>query len=393
MFPRKLCLSIIGLFFYMYTCQSQTPVMMHFERTGTRKTTLNNTLSNLKREFIKGDSSKAVDSFKSNTIIAHYFMENLSLNTKGLSRLQVNQYITDPTVILKALRAKHAGTKDDSTAKALVEQMDSIKIGITQDFLSTYQKIHPFTIWHLGRYNLDTLNKYIYNENVFDALQNVSIQQFTDPNTLINSEIAAVLWGPVRMGVSGSFKSSGDTSKDNAIKTSLQKIVGNGGAINFNLTLPLLFCRDRTDQVHFVVFAQMNNGINPNINDSTGATSFSNNILYSNQTGIDVHFDAGSNDQSANFSLDFPFYYSWGSKNLYAQLPVADYALLKMQLTLAINSVINLHLSTPLWSSSKTVQKIPCSISVQFSPSQAVKNASQKHASQKTIQDATAGNS
>jgi hypothetical protein len=199
------------------------------------------------------------------------------------------------------------------------------------------------------------------------------VQNFTGSQSYITTELASFLFGPLRMGVGGSFLSKGDTSKDNAIKTSIQKIVTNGGAINFNFSLPLLFCRSAGDKTHFSIFAQMNNGINPGV-DSTG-TDFSKNVSFINQSGLIFHFDAGSNDGKALLSFDLPCYYSASSNNLKSQLNLPNFAVVKLQVGANINQLLNIHISGPLLSSSKTIQKTPFIVSLQFSPGQVVKSS------------------
>ncbi len=185
--------------------------------------------------------------------------------------------------ILKNLREGLRNTRDSATRSQIQMKIDSIKLQNTNEFLSGYGYIHPFRITDIGKYDVDSLNKFFYDQKNVSAFQSISIQHAVDPDDFINAEFASFLFGPVRMGVEGSFKTSGDTTKDAAIKSSLQKILYSGGAINFNFSLPLFFCRDRKDQVHFGIFGQINNGLNPGISDSTGGTNFSTNALYITQ--------------------------------------------------------------------------------------------------------------
>ncbi len=208
----------------------------------------------------------------------------------------------------------NARNDDDSTLARINNKIHAIKLYNTNEFLSKEKKpIPPFKITEAGRYDLDTLNNYLYNQASVSALQNAALQNFNNDNTNITAEFASALFGPVRMGLSGTFSTKGDTTKDNAIKTSLQKIITNGGEFNLNFLVPLLNCRDRSDQVHFGIFFQSNSGINPGINDSTGNTNFSSNVLFTNQTGLLLHTDFGSNDKKTRISIDLPFYYAWGS--------------------------------------------------------------------------------
>jgi len=276
-------------------------------------------------------------------------------------------------ILLKGLksRIKRSDVYDTTLLTLLKDTINYLKAYNTEEFLTTRRPPKPFLILQIGKYSVDSLNKFFYNQANIGVFQNAAVQNFTGSKSYITTELASFLFGPVRMGVGGTFLSKGDTSKDNGIKTSIQKIVTNGGAINFNFSLPLLFCRSAGDQTHFSIFAQMNNGINPGV-DSTG-TDFSKNVSFINQSGLIFHFDAGSNDGKALLSFDLPCYYSASSNNLKSQLGLPNFAVVKLQVGANINQLINIHISGPLLSSSKTIQNTPFIVSLQFSPGQAAK--------------------
>jgi len=278
---------------------------------------------------------------------------------------------------LKILKDSLRLTSDSTTLASLNKQINNIKIYNTSQFLSRQRPTKPFVITDLGEYQVDSLNKYFYNQSNVAALQSGNIQNFTGSNTFINTELASFLFGPVRMGIGGTFTSKGDSTQDNAIKTSLQKIVSNGGTIDVNVSLPLFFARGRNEQTHFGISFQMNNGINPGI-DTTGSTDFSKNISYTNQTGVIFHFDAGSNDGKALLSFDVPFYYVsfFGNNNLYKVAGVSNFSMVKLQVGAVFGNLLSLHLSGPILSSSKTVLNTPWAISLQFSPGQILKSNS-----------------
>ncbi len=255
----------------------------------------------------------------------------------------------------------------------LNNRIGNIKIYGIYEFLAVDKRSVPFSVFRLRQYNIDTFNTWLYNQNDVDVFQNASIQNFASTKTFISTELASFLFGPVRMGVGGAFTTKGDTTKDAAIKTSLQKMLTSGGSLNLNFLMPVFLTRTRHDQVHAGLYLMNNNSINPGI-DSSGKTDISKDVWYTSQSGIIFHADFGSNDRKAAISFDFPFYYSWGSNNSYQQLGIRDFGLLKMQVGAVIRDLINLHVSGPLWSSSKTVQKTPFSISLQFSPSQVAKS-------------------
>ena len=312
---------------------------------------------------------KAIDLDSSNT--ARETMDNF-IPTSQNSRDSLFWQLNDSLKIAR---------NDDSLGMVRInKKIGAIQIYNTNEFLSPSKKpILPFTIHRIRYLDIDSLNKYLYNQSFISALQTASVNNFTNSNTVITVEFASALFGPVRMGLSGSFSSKKDSTENNAIQSSLQKIVSNGGEFNINFLVPLIYCRNRKDQVHFGIFAQSNSGVNPGINDSTGNTDFSNNILFTNQSGFLFHADFGSNDVKTRISVDLPYYYVWGSKQTYNQLGVSDYSLLKLRVGLIIGDLINLNISGPLLCTSKTVQKVPFSLSVQFSPAQVVKSSSGKN--------------
>ncbi len=264
---------------------------------------------------------------------------------------------------------KKTKVSDSAMLATLNERITDLKTYNTYEFLTSEKPSKPFRITYLRQYNLDSFNAWLYNQSNVDVFQSAAIQNFANSKALISTELASFLFGPVRMGVGGSFTTKGDTTQDEAVKTSLQKMLTSGGTVNLNFLLPLFLARTRHDHAHFSIFAAFNNSINPGI-DSTGKADASKEVWYTNQSGVNIHADFGSSDNKARISLDFPFYYSWGSQNSYQQLSITDFSVLKMQIGVVIGDLINLHVSGPLLSSSKTIKKIPFGVSLQFSPSQ-----------------------
>lgn len=250
------------------------------------------------------------------------------------------------------------------------------KDSTTAEFLTADKRPITYGIWKINQFDIDTFNNYLYNQNKIDAFQNVSLQTALDPGTFVNAEFGSFLFGPVRMGVNASFKTKGDTSLDNAIKTSIEKIVANGGMINLNFTLPLLYVRNRLEQVHFGIFAQSVNGFNPNIDTSVNKgvrTDFSSDLLYSNQSGLLAYFDVASNNQTAKISLQLSADYVWGSRSLYQTLSLPDFFVTRLQVGVTISNLMTFQIAGPFWSSCSAVQKVPFTMTLQFSPSQAIK--------------------
>ncbi len=272
---------------------------------------------------------------------------------------------------LKTLKDSLKLTSDSATLVTLNKEINNIKVYNTNQFLSHLRPTKPFVITDLGMYQVDSLNGYFYNQSNVSAFQSANIQNFTGSKTFISAEFASFLFGPVRMGLGGTFLSTGDTTKDNATKTSIQKIVSGGGTIDLNFAVPLFFARARNEQTHFGIAFQMNNGINPG-SDTTGSISITKNISYTNQSGVVIHFDAGSNDAKALLSLDVSGYYGWGI-NSAKELGISNYALMKIQFGAVFNNLLSLHLSGPALCSSKALANTPWVISLQFSPGRAVK--------------------
>jgi len=240
-------------------------------------------------------------------------------------------------------------------------------------FTSEASPIYHFSLFKPGTTDFDDLNTYLYNQNNISTLQSMSIQSFGGSHTMVSTELASFFFGPVRLGVSGTFQTSGDSTKDAAVQSSLQKILNNGGAVNLNFAVPVYFIRTKNDQLHFIIFGQSNNGINPGITGS-GSTTLSNNVSFANQTGLNFHFDITSNvDQKARISIDLPCFYSINSNNLKNELMLPNYSAVRLQVGVVLGDLLNLHISGPVVSSSSKVQSAPYQVSLQFSPAQIVK--------------------
>lgn len=210
------------------------------------------------------------------------------------------------------------------------------------------------------------LNTYLYNQPAFAPLTSFAVQG-PGTGTYINAEIGSFLFGPVRLSVGGSFQTTGDTTKDEAVKSSLQKIISAGGSVNFNFSVPLIFKLGENSMYNFGVFAHTIWGINPNVEDSTGKTLFtSNDLKFSNQTGIRIYYDVGSNDGKARLSFDISYDYAWG--NSFYELNLADFSIIKLRTGVIISDLVSIYVSGPLYSSSEKVQATPFTMSVQFSP-------------------------
>lgn len=261
---------------------------------------------------------------------------------------------------------------DTALLDKIEDTIKSIKTYTTYEFLSTKKPSKSFSILEVGRHNIDTLNKYIYQQADIDILQSM-YTQYAGKSVSIGVEIASLLFGPLRMGVGANFQSTGDTAKDNKIKDNLQKIISNNGTFNVNLSLPLFYHRSRKERFHFSAFAQINNGINPGVDSSNSGPNYSS-FYYANQSGLNLHFDLASNDQKAALAVDLPYYYAFGIAKSYEDLGIADYSILKLRLALVISGKLAFNITGPLWSSSKTLQAVPFTIGFNFSPSQILKS-------------------
>jgi hypothetical protein len=272
---------------------------------------------------------------------------------------------------LAAMQATSDTLKSAKFASLLPLQKFLFKGPRTYNFLSTKSAPSAFTIGDLRHYNIDTLNKYFYNQGGVSVLQSAMVENFNGAHTYINAELASFLFGPVRLGVSGVFQTKGDTTKDNAIKSNLEKVMSNGGTFNLNFLVPLFFSRSRTEQVHFGIFAQMNHGISPGV-DSTGATDYSKDVAYTNQTGLNFHFDVGSNDKKARLSFDIPLYCSISSKNVNSEYGLPNYLAAKFLFGAVLGDLARFQLSGPIISSASKIRNAPWTISIQFAPAQLV---------------------
>ena len=270
---------------------------------------------------------------------------------------------------LTQLKRMGIAEKDPGKVKIISDLIDSIKLNNSLDFLSsTKLRIKPFSIFNIGMYNIDTVNDYLYAQNQIDVFQSAGFQYYGSTTTYIKTEFLSFLFGPMRLGIVGSFKSSGDTSKDNQQSVNLQKVLNNGGALNFSL--PVLFCRDKSEQVHFGVFAQNNLSFTP-----LNPENLSSNLLFSGQSGLVFHLDLGSNpdpdaNQIARLSFDIPMYYCYGSPDTYKQLNQADFSVMQMRFGLVIKDQFTFSVSGTLLSNNKSVQNTGWVYCMKFSPSQ-----------------------
>lgn len=310
-------------------------------------------------------------SFKSNQIailIAPNFeitQNNNKQHTDGVISIYSKK---DRDSLYKVFKSKTDNDSySDDSLTFFNECIKYLKISNTfSDFLTKTKKPKPFFISDYWRYNIDTINYYLLGQSKVATFQNITVQNF-DESTTINAELGSFFFGPVRLGVSGSFNSKSD-SADKAISKSIQQIFSNGGALGMNFSLPLFLTRDTADNVHFGFYAQTSFGLNPGFGPDTKRMDFSNNILFNNQTGFNLHFDVGSNDKKARLFFDMPILYSWASQNTYQQLKITDYSVVKLQVGASLGDLVSFKISGPLYSSTSTIQNVPFTLSLNFSP-------------------------
>lgn len=255
----------------------------------------------------------------------------------------------------------------------MVATLDSIEADVkniytSTKFLTKRGKPVSFCIGHSKNFNIDSINNYLTGNTSISTFQNVVLQNFNEATT-ISAELGSFQFGLIRLGVAANFTAITDTNKNNEIKKNIQKIVSNGGVFVFNFQLPLFLTRDKNDRRHFGIFAQSNFGINPGFDSTSKRTDYSSNILFNNQTGFNLHADFASNDKKARLFFDIPFYYTWGSKQLYKDLGVTDYSIVKAQMGVSIADKFSFTISGPLLSSSNFIQGTPFIMSLNFSPS------------------------
>jgi hypothetical protein len=205
-------------------------------------------------------------------------------------------------------------------------------------------------------------------QGTFSFLNTLALQTLAG-GTYINGELTSVLFGPVRLGIGGSFKTTADTTRNEAVKKELQKIISTGGNLNMNFSLPLFFTRTSNDQLHFGVFALSNWAITPATLDTSGrVTVTSDNFSFNNQTGVNIHFDVCSNNnQKARLTFDVPMTYNWGN-TLTDKLSLTDFSVVTVRAGFTIIDAMAIYVSGPLYSSSNAVQCVPFKLSVQLSP-------------------------
>lgn len=244
----------------------------------------------------------------------------------------------------------------------------------TLDFLTTNKRPKALVFGEIGNYNYNKLNDYFYGNKKSDLFRSVSVQNLTNSNSLINAELADYFFGPVRLSLDGSTKTTPDTSIEQSKGKMLQRILSTGGSVSASFSLPLYFARSRNEGVHFGLFAHSKWGVNPNLeNEGETQTLFSDDITFTSEQGIMLHLDAGSNDNRlAKLVLDMPFYYVFGSSLGQVQLP--DFAFIQMRTGIIVSEYYSLIVSGVLWSSSDLIRRQPFGLTLSVSPSKIIQN-------------------
>ena len=133
-----------------------------------------------------------------------------------------------------------------------------------------------------------------------------------------------------------------------------------------------MFLRNQKDAYHLGLFARQSLGLLPTTIDSNGNTSYSGkNTTFSGQSGFLFHLDAGSsNDKNVTIRLysDVSFSYVYGNYN--QAMNLTDFSIIHLKAGCVIGDLFNFNASGPLYCTTKSIQSIPFTISIQFSPSQ-----------------------
>lgn len=267
-------------------------------------------------------------------------------------------------------RARNAAPANDTAAlDAFNALIDSVKNENLLEFITSLKKPTPYSVFHIGKYNIDSVNTFLYNQGRFGALQSIALQNYSN-STVVSGELASAFIGPIRLGIGGAFNTTGDTAQDNAVKSSLQKILNNGGQISTTFNLPLYYLRSRKDNFHFGVFAHTVFGFSPGFDSVSNQTNYSNAFLFSNKSGFNFHIDGGASDYAGCIYIDLPVDYVWG--NYYKNMGQTDFGVVNLQAGIVLKGSVNLSVSGPLFSTSSKVQRLPFILSLQFSPSQIV---------------------
>ncbi len=233
--------------------------------------------------------------------------------------------------------------------------------------------------------NYEALNRYLYNQPMVDVSQNFHYFTINNANYL-GGELVSAFFGPVRFAVGGMFKVTTDTfttGKNDSVnlRNNLKKVVNNGGTINLNFSMPLIFSKSRYGKAHFGLFAIENIGFNPNVDTAKivhdGLYS-SDNIFYNSQTGLMPYFDLGSADANSYVRMyfEFPFYYSFGNFKGAVDKIGCDFTMLQMRGGIKVGDLFSMNITGSLWSTNKDLQSMPFVVSISGSPSQLMQTLS-----------------
>jgi|EP01137_Pigoraptor_chileana_P021647 hypothetical protein len=271
----------------------------------------------------------------------------------------------------KAIR--NVETKKLIREKNLLTEKDLAKYEnlIEESTKSSNDSLTEFNLFKAG--HIKKLDKLVYNDpKVIDLLESFSVQTIGD-GTYISGELVNAFFGPVRFGLGGSFKTTGDSTKDQAIKSNLQKILTAGGSINTTFSLPLYYTRPVDDQLHFGVFLMTNWAITPKDLDTAQAgLTMSSEFNFNNQSGLHLHFDVTSKGRNVNLFADVKATYNWGN-TLTEKLQMTDFSLVDMRVGVNVNELVSLYVSGPLYSTTGSVMSVPFLLNLQFSPNKIVK--------------------
>lgn len=311
--------------------------------------------------------------------------------TEEVKDISTLEKVKDLVKNLQTLKYKHSEKKESE------EKLDSLKVLLTEDnfkilddyvkslksqytlnrFLTRFKTPKTFCILESNLYDVDQINTYFTDNAGLGTLSNFSLQTYSNA-TYINAELISFHFNYVRLGVAASLKAMNNSKTDaEAVKQELTKVFQNSGSLNLNFSVPILFHRNKNDQVHYGVFAETNVGLTPNLSDADSAY-FSSDLLVNSQAGVNIKFDISSNEEQeakkARFYFEFPVKYIFGNKRSYQLLDVNDNTTFKLNIGAVLGDKISLQISGPLFSTSDSIMKVPFLFSINFSASDATKS-------------------
>lgn len=341
-----------------------------------------NNLKSLKKESIKV-ANKADDKTLKDSVANVIFTE---IDEKKYIKFQTTYLTTslsevrnrrDFDLILKENKEFISENFTEEDYKLINEVREALTIDYTKlNFLSKEKRPKTFYIWNSENYDVTMFNEYFSGNKTFNAISNISVQTFLE-DTYINSQIISFYFNYIKLSLSGSLKATNNSQNDSdKIKENLTNILHNNGSLNLNFTLPIIYNRDRKEHIHYGLFAETSVGLTPNF-ETTESAYFSNDLLVTNQVGLNFKFDISSNENELNkkarFIVEIPVNYIYGNKKSYELLNITDNSSIRIKIGAVLGDKLNFSISGPLYSTNDLIKRTPFLFALNFSPEQILK--------------------